>query len=389
MSISKKSSKINKYQLSGSLKKSGLNSWRFVFNGIDKLTAMERKFFIELSMLNPALSSDEVVLGFKPRINILPEDLQNVLAGTASAKNIQSESYVVPSYVVVRAGILGSGAKQVCTYVPFDKVSVSSKSFYVHSDNFSFNDEKLSGHIEHSPGDIQEHPEYLCDSGNFNWDLRYEIKSDSSEGYDGKNCFWAPTGLLAVFSGNFTVDGKVYDVIPKKSFGYIDRFYGKNVVFPWIHISSSALTSVISGKTLLNSAFAVQGIFDERLSAVINIEGKSVIFDASKGKHSFVSKWNFSQVPENDSEETLHWSLSFHNKSYVVDIDIFCPSAQMYVKSVEIPEGNRKLLKMLCGGTGNGEIKVFKKIKKNLELIEHNRVVHALCEYGQEEEPEK
>ncbi len=389
MSISKKSSKINRYQLAGSQKKSGINSWRFCFNGINKLTAQERKFFIEFTMLNPGLSPDEAILGFKPRVSISAEDLQNVLAGTASAKSIQSESYVVPSYAAVRAGVLGAGAKQVCSYTEAGNVSVSTKSFCVHGNNFAFDDEKLSGHIEYSAEEIQEHPEYLCDSGLIEWNLRYEIRSDFAEGYSGKNCSWVPTGLRTVFSGTFTVDGKVYDVLPAKSAGYIDRFFGKNVVFPWVHISSSSLTSVISGKTLTDSAFAVQGVFDERLSAVVNIENKTVVFNAAKGKHSFSSIWNFSQVPENDGEEKLHWSASFHNKSYVVDVDVFCPSAQMYVKSVEIPEGNRKVLEMLCGGTGTGEIKVFKKIGKNLELIEHDRIAHALCEFGQEETPER
>ena len=115
MNVSKKSSKINRYQLAGSQKKNGLNIWRFVFNGTEKITGRERKFFIELSMLNSGLSPDEAVLGFKARVNISAEDLQNVLAGSVSAKNIQSESYVVPSYIVLRAGVLGPEAKQLCS----------------------------------------------------------------------------------------------------------------------------------------------------------------------------------------------------------------------------------------------------------------------------------
>lgn len=388
MNISKKSSKINRYQLSGSLKKSGLNVWRFVFNGTEKVTGQERKFFIELSMLNPGLCPDEAVLGFKPRINISAEDLQNVLAGSASARSIQSESYVVPSYVVLRAGVLGSEAKQVCSYSAAKDVSVSAKSFCIQGDRFSFNDEKLAGRIDCSPGDIQEHPEYLCDSGSLSWELRYEIRRDFEKGYSGKNCFWAPTGARTVFAGNFTIDGKVYEVIPKKSSGYIDRFFGKNVVFPWVHLSSSVLTSIISGKTLADSTFAVQGAFDNQVSAIIELEGKSVVFEAKKTKISNGSIWNFSETPENNGEENLHWSVSLNSKSYVVDIDVFCPAGQMYVKSVEIPEGNRNVLKMLCGGAGTGEVRLYRRFGKNLELIEHAKIASVLCEYGQLEKPE-
>ncbi len=388
MSISKKSSKINRYQLSGSLKKSGLNVWRFVFNGTEKVTGQERKFFIELSMLNPGLCPNEAVLGFKARINISAEDLQNVLAGSASAQSIQSESYVVPSYAVLRAGVLGADAKLVCAYSASKDVSVSSKSFCIQGDKFSFDDEKLSGRIDCSPGELQEHPEYQCDSGSLSWELRYEIRRDFDKGYSGKDCFWAPTGVRTVFAGNFTIDGKVYEVIPKKSAGYIDRFFGKNVVFPWVHLSSGVLTSIISGKTLTDSSFAVQGAFENQVSAIVDLEGKSVSFEAKKSKTSNGSVWNFSEMPENNNEENLHWSVSLSNKSYVVDIDVFCPARQMYVKSIEIPEGNRNVLKMLCGGTGTGEIRLYKRFRKNLELIEHAKIASALCEYGQLEKPE-
>lgn len=388
MNVSKKSSKINRYQLAGSQKKNGLNIWRFVFNGTEKITGRERKFFIELSMLNSGLSPDEAVLGFKARVNISAEDLQNVLAGSVSAKNIQSESYVVPSYIVLRAGVLGPEAKQLCSYCSEKQVSVNSKNFCIKGDNFSFDGEKLSGRIDCSLEDIHEHPEYLCDSGSLSWDLRYEIRCAFSEGYSGKNCVWVPTGAKTVFTGNFILDGKVYEVVPKKSAGYLDRFFGKDVVFPWVHISSNALTSIISGKILSDSTFAVQGAFEDQVSAVVELEGNAISFEAGKSKFSNESVWNFSEMPENNGEENLHWSVSLNNKSYVVDIDVFCPAPQMYVKSVEIPEGKRNVLKMLCGGTGTGEIRLYRQFGKNLELIEHAKIAGALCEYGQLEKPE-
>ena len=77
MGASKKSLAANRYILSGSLKKKGISILRFVFNGIEKGTGVERKFFIELVMLNPWLSPSETVLGFKSRVNVSAEDLQN------------------------------------------------------------------------------------------------------------------------------------------------------------------------------------------------------------------------------------------------------------------------------------------------------------------------
>lgn len=389
MAISKKTSRNFRTQLNGAQKKSGICTWRFVFSGIEKVTGQERRFFIELCTINPSLSPNEMLLGYKPRVNITADDLQNVLSGTLSAQKIRSESFVVPSYIVVRAGVLGPGAKQVCDYSAARDVSISTKEFHVETSHAVFTEDKLTGRMDCSPGDIQEHPEYLCDSGIISWELRYEIRKDFTEGYNGKNCIWNAIGGRTVFAGIFSLDGKEYEVIPKKSQGYIDHFIGKDVVYPWIHLSSCNLTSVISGKTLTESTFAVQGIFDNRVSAVVDLEGRIVVFEADKGKRAFESFWDFTQMPEGEGGEKLHWTISLHNKTHVVDIDVFCPAGQMYVRSIEVPEGKRKVLKMLSGGTGSGEIRLYKRIRKNLELIEQAHIAGCVCEYGQLEEPEE
>ena len=81
--------------LSGAQKKSGVNTWRYVFTGVENTTGQERRFFIELSMLNPFLSPSEPVLGYKNRVKIQPEDLQNVLAGTISAQKLETENKIL------------------------------------------------------------------------------------------------------------------------------------------------------------------------------------------------------------------------------------------------------------------------------------------------------
>ena len=82
MNISKKALSLIRYNLQGSLKKNGINIWRYVFNGVEKGTGVERLFFIELIVLNPYLSPSNIVLGFDSRVSVSSEQLQNVLAGT-------------------------------------------------------------------------------------------------------------------------------------------------------------------------------------------------------------------------------------------------------------------------------------------------------------------
>lgn len=388
MNISKKCAKIIRYQLAGAQKKAGVNTWRYVFNAVENGTGLERKFFIELSMLNPYLSPSDVVLGFKPRVKISEDDLQNVLAGTLSAQKLQSESILTPSYVVVRAGVLGVGAKQICNYFPVKQIKIDPKNFSVEAGNCVFTEEKLSGRMDFSPSELHDHPEQLCESGIVSWELRYEIKDFFDEGYEGKNSSWYATGIKTVFAGNITLDGKEYSIQPRKSCGYMDRFFGKSYPENYIHLSSSNLTSQITGKFLSDSSFSVTGLYDGRVNVMVNLEGLKVSFCASKPKSAYQCVSDFSQMPEVDGSEKLHWTISTNDKNYVVDVDVFCLAKLMYVRSLELPEGERKVLKQLMGGNGTGEIRLYKRIKKNLELIEHAEIQTCLCEFGQLELPE-
>ncbi len=381
MSVSKKSIAANRYRLGGSLKKSGLNFWRFVFSGTDKDSGTERMFFVELFALNPYLSPADPVLGFKTRPNISEEDLQNVLAGTAAARQLEDETMAVPSYVALRAGVLGEGAKHVCAYRAVRELKISRRSFYVDAGDCSFTEDRIYGGVRCTPGDLREHPEYLCSPGSFSWDLRYEILHGFSDGYRDKTYTWLATGARTVFSGSVTADGREYAVVPKASHGYIDRNWGKTLPETWFHISASNLTSIISGRTLQNSCFTVQGLYGGKPSILLSVGDNSVSFCADSDRRAYESIWDCSQAPESDAGERLHWSVSANDRHSVVDIDVFCLTQNMFVRSVELPEGGRKTLKILCG-TGTGELRLYRRVRKNLELIEHTHIAGALCEFG-------
>lgn len=378
-----------KLQLKGSLKKNGIEFLRFVFNGIEKITGQERTFFIEIDFINPAANPSEPILGFKPRVNVSEEDLQNVLAGTVSAQKIQSESLVLPSYIAARAGILGAGGKQICSYTSIKNISVSPKTFDIQAEHFHFSDESLSGKIECSKEELHEHPEFLCSAGTAEWNIRYEKQRCFPKGYKSKICRWTIPGARTIFAGSFIIDGKEFSLIPKKSFGYTEHFWGKSLPSSWFHLSSSHLTSHISGKLLQHSCFTLQGIFNGRISILADLEGTEIRFTADSPKRKYQSKQELLQAPDEENKEKLHWSVSTSNKQYVIDIDLFCKEEQLFVRSWEIPEGNRNILKILSGVSSDGEIRLYKKIRGSLELIEHASIASALCEYGQPEMPEQ
>lgn len=391
MSVSKKTLKNIKNGFNASKRKTGINILRYYLSGIDKNAGIEKTFFIELEFLNPWLSPSEPQLGFKPRIKITEDDLQYALAGTASAQDLKAETIVQPSYIALRIGLLGTEPKQLCTYVPIKSVKFSNKPFSVQFGNNIFTDEQLSGYINISEEEHQKHPEYLCDKGFATWNLKYEIIKEYSEGYETATDKWFPCGMKTNITGMINFDGCEYLVEPRKCFGYMDRFWGKSMPAKWFHISTSNLTSIISGKTLFNSMFSIQGEFDNRISFIGSFEDTEILFCADSSKRQYTSVFNCVQTPEVDDEEEnkLHWSTSIHSKEWVIDVDLFCKIKELYNRKLELPEGHRKVLNVVQGSTAIGEIKLFKKTRNTLEQIEYARIGKANCEFGSIEEAEE
>lgn len=383
MSASKKFSRFDNYLLKGKLRRNGFERWRYVFTGTNKITGEQRTFFVELYYVNPAVSPDAPVLSQKSRPKISASDLQYALAGTASAQSVSQEMAVLPSYALVKAGVYGEGGRQFNQFFP-----AKNLSFVKHDDafklgEFTFSNSMLAGEISVSPMQLRENPELLCASGSMDWNLHFEKNIECAPLCTTKTNLWMPIGARTVFAGLVHLDGNEYTIVPRSSSGYIDKSWGVNIPDPFFHLSSSNLTSIISGKPLMKSCFAVEGEFDGTLTVFINIEGKQFSIN---GKPRFFDKYteihNWSEMPSDADGEKLHWTVSVHKKRLVVDMDIFCKTLEMFVRDYEVPQGERKLLKVLGGGTGFGEIRVYKKVGKNLELLEHANVGEAVCEYG-------
>ncbi|MBO4403871.1 MAG: hypothetical protein J5780_00890 [Treponema sp.] len=390
----KKIKSNQRFMLKGSLKKGGFDRWRLVTCANSCSTGEERTFFIEYYFVNPFLSPDECILGFKSRIGSSAADLQYALAGTEAAKSLKGESLVQPSFVMVKAGVLGpDGGRHMNRYVPFSSVHFGKNEcifslgpmenpFTVLSDDYTF------GKIQVSKADLMEHPEYLCDAGNIEWDLRFDSKSLFAADYKSRDVSWNCLGPLTYFTGTIILDGEKFAVNPRTSFGYYDKIFGREFVNPFFHLHSSNFTSIISGNKLTGSCFAVQGEFNGTLSVLTELDGKKLVFNAFDSK-KYELTFDCSKMP-GPSEDgiKLHWTVSVHDKKYVLDIDVFASADSVFVRDYETPDGARKLMKVLGGANGTGELRLYKKIKKNLELIEHVKVENSVCEYGNIELPE-
>ena len=387
MAMSKKYQYYEHYLLRGKLRKKGCERWRYVFTGINRETNDERVFFIELIIVNPAVSPSEPVIAQKSRPKLSEDDLQYALAGTPAATSVGAEEQVQPSYALVKAGCYGSGARF------HNKFFASNELVWVKAERLFklgsclFSDGELRGSVIVGERELFLQPELMCSVGSIDWNLQFERKVQTPPMYKKKGAVWIANGVKTQFAGTVHMFGLEYTVSPKKSFGYIDRSWGANYAVPYFHVSSSNLVSSITGKPLLHSCFALSGEYDGQLRAYVRIEDEVLPIHSRLSFEKLSEVHNFLEMPPDADGEKLHWSVSIHKKRMVIDVDVFCKTSDMLVRSYELPEGGRTLLKILGGGNGFGEIRFYKKIGKTLELLEDARVTNAVCEFGTLEAP--
>lgn len=385
MADSKYIQRLDQYVLRGKLRHEGFERWRYFFSAVNAETNQERKFFVELYIVNPGISPKVAVVAQKSRLAHSEAELQYALAGTQSAQTANEEIAVRPSYVLVKAGVYGNSGIQLNKFIPSSQFAFVKNSGMFKAGECMFGSASISGNIEVTNQELRVKPELLCDSGAMEWDLKFEKKILSEPLYKKEKELWMPVGSKTMYSGQVIINGDRYIVQPRNSSGYLDKSWGTVLPENYFHISVSKMTSLISGKSLLNSSFVIEGEYEGKLFGVLNLENN--IFKIRQKKHfgSCLVVHDCTQVPGTEGNEKVHWSVSVKKGKYVVDIDIFCSGSELSVRDYEIPQGKRTLLKILGSGSGKGEIRIYKKIRKNLELLEHANVYDAVCEFGQTE----
>lgn len=382
-------SKINQhydqYVLKGKLRHEGFERWRYVFSAVNNETNQEKKFFVELYMLNPGISPKMVIIGQKSRLALSESDLQYALAGTAAAENANEELSVKPSYILVKAGTIGNEGKQINKFIPSSHFSITKNTGVFKAGECQFTSNSLSGSIEVTAQDLRVKPELLCDTGKMDWDIKFDRRIQSEPLYNKKDEFWAPYGAKTVYQGVIHLDGQEYTITSRLSNGYSDKSWGTKTENPYFHLSSAKLTSVITGKSMLNSCFAIKGEFDRQLRGMISLEGYYLRIEEKKFINKCSIIYDCSHVPGNDGGEKIHWSVSIKKGRFVIDIDVYCKTSDLSVRDYEIPQGQRTLMKIIGSGNGSGEIRIYKTSGKDLELLEHANIYDAVCEFGENE----
>ena len=375
MMFNKKDPKRQQCMLTGRFRKKGYDWWWHSFTAINKETKEEKVFFAEFFLINPALGKDKPILGQ------LKEN---------------KEKGIRPSYLMVKCGTWGSDARQIHRFYGINKVKVHmGVPFSVYAEDCYLDNNNLRLKVDVKEEDVKLHPEWMCQAGSITMDLKAEKVITYNVGYGASSIFralkayemyWHAEGIKTLYSGKVTLDGKEFEVIPDKSYGYQDKNWGSNFTTPWVWLSSNCLKSNITGKVLTNSAFEIGGgkpkVFgislDRKLLGCMYYEGLEMEFNFSKF-------WTGSKTLFDCgvSDDEMVWHVKQETRKYVMITDVTCKINEMLLVNYEDPNGLKKHNHLYNGGTGIGRIQIFKKKGKERILIDDISATHIGCEYGE------
>ncbi|WP_018885290.1 tocopherol cyclase family protein [Paenibacillus massiliensis] len=364
----------NLYMLKGSLAYKGYDWWWHSFTGYNRETGEAKAFFIEYYVCNPALGGEVPVLG-------------------QLAEN--RERGVKPAYAMIKAGAWGQGAKQIHNFYPIPQFSCPADRLEVCIGESMLTEQRMQGMCSLNELEAKAHPEYMSDAGEMSWDLIIDKQIAYHVGYGASSIFrrlnafemfWHAEGIKTNYSGTVRLDGVVYDIIPERSYGYADKNWGADYTSPWLWISSCHLRSLITGQTLDHSAVEVGGgrpkVFGIPLprQILIGMYHEGTMYEYNFSKPLLRSRVTF-DFEEGDKRH--YWKVRASNHNSEFELELECPRDEMLLINYESPDGQKRHNRLWNGGTGYGEIRLYRKLGGSKQLIDHIELRNAGCEYGE------
>ena len=365
----------NQFMLTGGFARKGYDWWWHSFTGYHAKTGERRAFFIEFFCINPASGEHVPVFGQLP---------------------VNKFAHKGPSYVMVKAGSWGEGAKQLHRFFAWEDVEVGQGApFFVAAGDCICCETDLIGRVDVAAEDAEAHPEWMSDAGSMLFDLKIDKQIAYNVGYGASEplrtaqafeMFWHVEGMKTAYSGTVVLDGETYIVDPDTCFGYADKNWGADFTSPWVWLSSCDLTSTITGERLLNSAFDIGGgrpkvgpvALDRQLLGCMNYEGVPYEFNFSKpwtGSTTSFDCW--------ETDDVLFWHVDQKTNAARLVTDITCPKSEMLLVNYESPDGAKRHNRLWNGGTGFGRVQLFEKRDGDYVLVDDIRAGSVGCEYGE------
>jgi len=358
-------------QLFGAQARLGYDWWWHSFTGKDAETGQEKPFFIEFFLCNPAFGGKEPVFGQ------LPEN---------------REKGIRPSYLMVKAGAWGEDASQLHRYWGWDCIDVAMDGpLSIKADDCVLSESFTKGSVEVSRSDSFDHPEWMCQAGAMSWELSIGKKTAFNVGWGASGpmrrlqlfeMFWHAEGMSTDYQGAVWWNGRKYTVTPDSCHGYADKNWGKGFTTPWVWLSSSNLTSLLTGKKLTDSVFDIGGgrpkigplVLNRKLLSAFWYEGRGYEFNFSK--FWTVCRTKFACQ---ETETQIIWHVEQRTWSDRMVVDVTCEKKDMLLVNYESPDGQHRHRRLWNGGNGRGELQLFHRGA----LVDHIRADNIGCEYGE------
>jgi hypothetical protein len=351
-------------------RKKGISWWRHVFTGVRAEDGGSASFFLEYIAVNPSASPEYVV-----RNSRIEEDTSLV---AKMAKKSAKKTSGKPSYILVRAGFLGDGG------IVFEEFSPSIELCHKRAEGAlvfkecSLGESAISGEIS------QNSVVYSLFSDTtrrdtFIWNLSFKEDTILNARITYNDFKWLCSGSKTFVKGNIQLNKEIY-TIAGKSFCYLDKAYGEDIPEYWFHVSGVHMVSRITNKKLEASCIIAQSFTPEKITVFLALESIHLSFKPKK-----IRKTIQTTDCKKNEDDKIHWTASTQSGKYVLDIDVFCPASEMKLRNYDSPDGQGCFLSLLTGLTGSGEVKLFRRIKKTLELIEHVDIENVHCEFGRKD----
>ena len=365
----------DQFMLTGSLASQGYDWWWHSFTARNARTGEEQAFFIEFFACNPALGGPAPLFGLAPD-------------GTRDGRK--------PSYLMVKCGTWGKGARQIHRFFAWDEVDMGHDvPFYVAADDCICCETDLVGHVHVTPEDAAAHPEWLSDPGDMAFDLRLEKQIAFNVGYGASEpirateafqMFWHAEGIKTAYTGEVWLDGERYTVEPETCFGYADKNWGSDFTTPWVWLASCDVTSRLTGERLENTALEIGGgrpkvghlALDRKLLGELVYKGEPYEFNFSK-------LWTGSQTHFSCHETATHIKWHVEQETFTARLvtDISCLKGDMLLIRYEAPDGQARHNRLWNGGNGTGRVQLFERDGFEWVLVDDLDVAHVGCEYGE------
>lgn len=364
----------NLYMLKGPLAMRGYDWWWHSFTAFHAQTRQPKQFFVEYYVCNPKLGEDKPVLG---------QLHENQKKGRR------------PSYVMIKVGCWGDDARQIHNFYAISDLKIAKDRLELSVGECFLSETRVKGYCNLTSTDMAAHPEYMADAGTMSWDLHVEKKIPFNVGYGASRCFrrlnifemfWHVEGMKTLYSGEVVLDGQCYVVQQENSWGYADKNWGRDFTSPWLWLNSCNMTSMISHKQLQDSAFVIGGGNPKVLGKSVGrkLLG-SLYYEGKEYEYNFSKFWTKPHIEFSFKEEErlCIWNVLAENRTSIMSLVVRCRRDEMLLINYEAPDGVKRHNKLFNGGTGEGELMLYKKEKGEKTLIDHIAVHTVGCEYGE------